>query len=55
VRIFETYPPSSVMLLLAVLLVGLIGGLALMVPLLVGAALMVLGHRLDVYGIRKDG
>lgn len=52
-RIFETYPPSAVVLALAVLVVGLIGGLPLMVPLIAGAALMALGHRLDIYGIRR--
>jgi hypothetical protein len=51
-RIFETYPPSSV-LAAAVGGVAVISGLELAVWFFVGCAVMVLGYALDHYGLRK--
>jgi ABC-type microcin C transport system permease subunit YejB len=52
-RIFEIYPPSSV-LVSGVVAVGMaIGGLQFVVLLLAGAGVMALGHWLDWYGIRR--
>lgn len=52
-RIFETYPPSSVLAALVAAGAVLIGGLSLAAPLLVGIGAMALGHRLDLYGIHR--
>lgn len=54
VRLFETYPPSVVPVALVALTLTLIGGAALVVPYLIGVALMALCQRLDFYGAGRS-
>lgn len=52
-RLLEIYPPSSFVVAAVAGTLLLVGGLKLALPVLVGAGLMALGHRLDLYGVRR--
>jgi hypothetical protein len=52
-RIFETYPPSSV-LVSGVLCVALMAGPQFALLIAVGVAVMALGNWLDWYGVRRE-
>lgn len=50
---FETYPPSSVLVAVVALALILLAGLGVVLPFLIGVGLMALGQRLDLYGVRE--